>query len=252
MLPRQELKWLKKAALGSNRPLQSLIRRRQLREPLQYIIGTQPFAGLELRVRSPILIPRPETEDWVLRFGEYLSRSARRPRSLLDLGTGTGCIPLLLCHMWPDSLVATGVDISPHAVQLANENAALCGISRFQAHTADFLHPLFPTTMNGPPFDILTSNPPYITASEYLQLSDDVAKFEDPAALIGGHDGLEYYRAITDLIARDGFLSSDAVVALEVGHEQADAVCNMIRPKGYETSVWLDPWGKKRTVVAHR
>ncbi|KAJ4001586.1 S-adenosyl-L-methionine-dependent methyltransferase [Lentinula boryana] len=255
-LPFNELRWLKRAALDSNRSLESLIQRRLNHEPLQYIIGTQPFGALDnLRVRPPVLIPRPETENWVIRLAEYLcSSSPSRNISLLDLGTGSGCIPLLLCHLCP-KVIATGVDISPHAVRLANENAELCGIphSRFKAFLGDFVHPGFPKTEAiNPPYDILTSNPPYITPDEYLQLSDDVAKFEDPTALIGGYDGLEFYRVITSLVARPGFLSHKAMVALEVGHSQADAVCDMLNPTGFRISVWTDPWGKKRTVIAQR
>ncbi|KIK67226.1 hypothetical protein GYMLUDRAFT_55049 [Collybiopsis luxurians FD-317 M1] len=248
------------AALESNRPLQSLIQRRIDREPLQYIIGTQPFGQLLLKTRPPVLIPRPETENWVINLSEYLTKYLSplpsRPLSLLDLGTGTGCIPLLLCHLWPNkNLVATGVDISREAVDLANVNAAICGISRssFNAHLSDFMQPDFPNAEAiKTPYDILTSNPPYITAGDYLRLSDDVARHEDPTALIGGYDGLDYYRTIADLIAREGFMASRAVVALEVGHNQAHAVCDMIRPTGFQSIIWKDPWGKERTVIAHR
>ncbi|KAF8829094.1 hypothetical protein HHX47_DHR3000596 [Lentinula edodes] len=83
-------------------------------------------------------------------------------------------------------------------------------------------------------------------------LHDDVAKFEDPTALIGGCDGLEFYRVIAGLIARDGFLSPKAVVALEVGHSQAAAVCDILSPTGFKTSIWMDSWGKKRTIIAQR
>ncbi|KAJ3759136.1 S-adenosyl-L-methionine-dependent methyltransferase [Lentinula raphanica] len=255
-LPLHELRWLKRAALDSNRPLESLVQRRLNHEPLQYIIGTQPFGPLHnLRVRPPVLIPRPETEDWVIRLAEHLSSSSSgRPLSLLDLGTGSGCIPLSLCHLCPN-IVATGIDISPHATRLANENAEVCGIPhfRFKAFLGDFVHPGFPKAEAiSPPYDVLTSNPPYITPDDYLRLSDDVAKFEDPTALIGGSDGLAFYRVIASLVARQGFLSPKATVALEVDHSQADIVSDMLGPAGFKTSIWLDPWGKKRTVIAQR
>lgn len=102
----------------------------------------------------------------MIRLSEYLRPTSSRPLSLLDLGTGTGCIPLLLCHLWPEgSVVATGIDISPRAVSLANENATLCGISRsiFNAELSDFLDLTFPKTVN-PPYNILTSNPPVSNA----------------------------------------------------------------------------------------
>jgi len=288
-----ELKWMQDAlrTRAVAESLEDMVARRVHGEPLQYIlgmsfvsssivspvllrrinvhfsIGTQPFGPLNLLTRPPVLIPRPETEHWVIRLAELLSPTAQKPISLLDLGTGSGCIPLLLCKLWPPaSLKAHGVDISPHALHLAQDNANLCGISSrvdkvknphqntFDFINANFLTDDFLTNHSWlkPPFDVITSNPPYISWKEYLDLSPSVSNFEDPKALFGGPDGLDFYRAIKYLVSREGLLTPTATVALEVGHTQATVVESMMRETGSfrSTEIWLDPWGKQRTVVA--
>ncbi|KAJ7287835.1 S-adenosyl-L-methionine-dependent methyltransferase [Mycena rebaudengoi] len=261
--PRQaalEISWMKRARSPS--PLEYLISRRLRGEPLQYILGDQPFGPLTLTVRAPVLIPRPETEHWTIRLADLLKPSLSRPLFVLDLGTGTGCIPLLLCHLWlPGSVQAHGVDISSDAVRLADENAVLCGFAQsiqsadkpgntFKAIRANFLDPAFPKMHLEPPFDVITSNPPYISFEEYSRLPDSVISHEDPKALFGGPDGLDFYHAIAALVARKGFLSSNAVVAVEVGDGQAEMVQDIFKKTAQmKTEVWLDPWKKRRTVV---
>lgn len=223
------------------------------------IVEEQPFGPLSIKLRPPVLIPRPETEHWTIRLAELLRPT--RTLSVLDLGTGTGCIPLLLCHLLPAGTVrACGIDVSLDAVNLAAENAALCGFSfpgtsrnTFRPIQASFLDPLFPhkNLDVNPPFDVLTSNPPYISWSEYLELSPEVTQYEDPKALFGGPDGLDFYHAIASLVARKSFLNPGAVVAVEVGDGQAEDVQDIFHCTAHLNSeLWLDPWNKKRTVVA--
>lgn len=220
--------------------------------PLQ---GTQPFGPLDLFVRAPVLIPRPETENWTIRLAELLSPTPTHPVSLLDLGTGTGCIPLLLCHLWPSkSARALGIDISPHAIQLANENASRIDIreNRFKTLEADYLSSNFIDAVE-PPYDVVTANPPYIPLHEYVELPRDVKDFEDRGALLaGGPTGLDFYHGISRLISTPGFLSPKAIVALEVGQGQADDVERIMSdcPAIQMTDIWKDPWGVKRTVLA--
>ncbi|KAJ7187995.1 S-adenosyl-L-methionine-dependent methyltransferase [Mycena filopes] len=255
-----ELRWMKQAT--SAVPIEDMVARRVAGEPLQYILGDQPFGPLTIKLRAPVLIPRPETEHWTIRLAELL-RPTTRKLSVLDLGTGTGCIPLLLCHLLPPGTVrARGIDISSDAVKLSGENAYLCGFSAspagtsrniFQSIQASFLDPLFPHKSLGldPPFDVVTSNPPYISWTEYLQLPTSVTHYEDPRALFGGPDGFDFYHAIAALVARKGFLNSGAVVALEVGDGQAERVQEILQSTAQlDSEVWLDPWKKKRTVVA--
>lgn len=201
-----------------------------------------------------------------MRFAEAYS-PAKGPRlSLLDLGTGSGCIPLLLCHLWSKgSVSAHGIDISPHALRLANENATLCGIpphsdpskpqNTFRTSLANFLASDFPGTGLASllPIDILISNPPYIPWDEYLELPRSVVDYEDPKALFGGPSGLEHYQAIARLILRPGVFNTNAIIALEVGHRQAETVEALLLKTGRirSSEIWSDPWGKKRTVIGH-
>lgn len=278
-----ELRWMRQLNRAPD-ALKEMIDRRVAGEPLQYILGTdvclllaralspspppgtQPFGPLNLLVRPPVLIPRPETEHWATKLAEVFAPTTQTPRSLLDLGTGSGCIPLLLCHLWPQgTLRAHAVDISPHALRLAQENAALCGFpsstddvnapkNTFATSNANFLAPDFAQlALNiSPSYDIITSNPPYIPFNEYLELPRSVKDFEDPKALFGGPTGFEFYHAIARLVSHKDILKPKAVVALEVGHDQATTVQRLMHDTGRfrETDIWLDPWGKQRTVIA--
>ncbi len=203
-----------------------------------------------------------------MRLAETVKPSVSRPISMLDIGTGSGCIPLLLCHLWePGSVKAHGVDISEDALQLAEENAKLCGFSpsdsspasprknTFTTIRASVLSPSFTSNpLLTPPYEIVTSNPPYISFSEFLELPPSVAKFEDPRALFGGAtNGLDFYEAIAKVVAEEGFLkkSVNARVVLEVGWKQATDVRDMLHATGRfdEIEIWKDPWDKERTVV---
>jgi len=185
----------------------------------------------------------------------------RAPIRMLDLGTGTGCIPLLLCHLWPQGLCAAhAVDISPHALRLARDNAALCGVPETSEREntlvlsgANILAESFIDRLRiNAPLNLITSNPPYIPWGEFLRLPASVVDYEDARALFGGPSGLEFYHAIARLVSRQNILASDGIVALEVGHDQASAVESILHDTGRfrETAVWLDPWGKQRTVIA--
>ncbi|KAI0780084.1 S-adenosyl-L-methionine-dependent methyltransferase [Fomes fomentarius] len=293
-----ELRWMSQALqhppgipLSAN-SLQQMIARRVAGEPLQYILGSQPFGHLNLAVRRPVLIPRPETEDWALRLADLLAP----PMRMLDLCTGTGCIPLLLCHLWPaGSVHATGVDISEAAIQLAKENAHLCGIPNRNTFTpvlADLMHANFAKHARlEPPYDLITSNPPYIPQHEYDALDRSVREYEDVRALLGDpplppsrgtgaanpdaesdrhsnsgldieHDmpasdlgkGLVFYHRIAALIRDSGLLRAGGTLALEVGDGQAVAVAMIVEHKARlgQIDVWKDPWGKDRVVVARR
>ncbi|KAG5727005.1 Methyltransferase hemK like protein [Termitomyces sp. T112] len=266
--PRQatnELRWMQRH-LPSGPDLAKMVQRRVAGEPLQYILGSQPFGPLNLLTRPPVLIPRPETEHWVIKLAERITTEPQLPKRLLDLGTGSGCIPLLLCHLLPQgSLDACGVDISEHALRLATDNAELCGTptpteadvghkNTFMATDGNVLSPSFSADAKiNPPYDIVTSNPPYIPREEFLCLPRSVSDYEDHRALLGGEDGLLFYRAIASLVSKNGFLHPGAIVALEIGHQQAQDVEKiMLEANMHNVEIWSDPWGKHRTVVAHR
>jgi len=219
-----------------------MVERRTKGEPLQYILGNQPFGPITLKTRPPTLIPRPETEDWTLRVAEMFKPTPSNPLRVLDLCTGSGCIPILLAHLWPrGSTRALGIDISPEALSLASENAVDHQIlpfthpgsagNTFDSVQADILHESFASAVLpnlGPPFDLVTSNPPYIPSDEYKALPPSVKDYEDSRALLGdpgGEDrGLTFYRRIAKLISSHGLLKHQGLVVLEVGQGQAAEV----------------------------
>ncbi|KAG2747364.1 S-adenosyl-L-methionine-dependent methyltransferase, partial [Suillus brevipes Sb2] len=268
----REFKWMKQALIASHAPtLPAMLQRRLSGEPLQYILGTTPFGPLDLLTRPPTLIPRPETEDWTLRLADMLTPTPLRPLSVLDLCTGTGCIPLLLCHLWPPgSTRAHGVDISQDAIRLATDNAARCNVPSFQPssltpYSQNVFVPVLGDLRNPdvfkrllPPFDVITANPPYIPKREYDELSLSVKNYEDPAALLGDppdseeQDGLTFYHLISRLLTQKGMLRDGSIVALEVGQAQADAVEGILQQSAglRNTQVWKDPWNVKRVVLA--
>ncbi|TBU47633.1 S-adenosyl-L-methionine-dependent methyltransferase [Dichomitus squalens] len=288
---RTEFRWMQHtldnpppAIPPSANTLEEMVNRRLSGEPLQYILGSQPFGPLNLAVRPPVLIPRPETEDWTIRLASLLTPSPARPLKVLDLCTGSGCIPLLLCHLWPPgSAHATGVDVSPAAVRLATDNAALCGIpppslgpdaargpppapalpqkNTFTALLADLTRPTFAHDPRlAPPYDLLTANPPYIPRAQYERLPASVRDFEDVRALLGetpecadGSTGLGFYYRIAELVGAHGLLRrGGGTLALEVGDGQAGDVVRIVegRARVSEIDVWRDPWGKARVVFA--
>ncbi|KAI0341959.1 S-adenosyl-L-methionine-dependent methyltransferase [Trametopsis cervina] len=300
-----ELKWMfqtinrrPKADGHAADALASMVARRVSGEPLQYILGTQPFGSLELLTRPPVLIPRPETEDWTIRLSEYIKPTRSMPLRLLDLCTGSGCIPLLLCKLWPPGTVRSwGVDISAEAIRLAEDNATHCGIplqtskasnehpstvsdahNTFRPLQADmrkrgFVHKLRSSGIS-PPFDVITSNPPYIPKHEYENLPMSVRGYEDVRALLGDPHiplgpatnppqprsesgrGLTFYHDIAMLVAEehDSLLADDGVIAVEVGKGQARDVETIFREEGNlkRTTIWSDPWEVERVVVASR
>ncbi|KAI0358403.1 S-adenosyl-L-methionine-dependent methyltransferase [Trametes cingulata] len=285
-----ELRWMRQALDdppdGIRPPvktLEEMVARRVRGEPLQYILGSQPFGPLNLIVRPPVLIPRPETEDWALRLADTLKHTASPSRTLkiLDLCTGTGCIPLLLCRILaPGSAHALGVDISEDAVRLAEDNAKLCGFdvpalqasasdpapSERQRNTftpvlADLMHRDFVAQARlQPPYDVITSNPPYIPKAQYAHLPRCVREYEDPRALLGDPEpapeqiqkGLSFYHRIAQLVKEHALLREGGTLALEVGEGQAGEVAEIVlREAGLrDVEVWRDPWDKERVVVA--
>jgi release factor glutamine methyltransferase len=171
---------------------ESHLRRRELREPVQYILGNWDFFGLTFKCRSPILIPRPETEELVELFLSKSPVKAIKSPHILDVGTGTGAIAISILHSLPNAR-CTAVDINPDAVALASENAIdILGrkdSSRLSTICASFLD-FANQKENFQAYDIIISNPPYIPVEDMSSLEPEVGKYEDRVALEGGEDGL--------------------------------------------------------------
>lgn len=255
---RLEAEWLLCAATGLDRvglylnfdkPLnkdelasfRALVARRARREPLQHILGTQEFYGLEFEVSPDVLIPRHDTETLV---AEAL---ARRPgaRSVLDIGTGSGCIAVALARHLHAAAV-TAIDISPDALAMAHRNAARNGVE-IELLAGSLLEPVARRS-----FDLIVSNPPYIPTTDIDALEPEVRDFDPRGALDGGADGLGIYRTL--IPAAPGHLNPGGWLLVEVGIGQAPAVAEMFRKSpDYNPPVTAcDPGGIERVVGAQR
>ncbi len=184
-------------------------------EPVPYILGTAPFYGRDFLVSPAVLIPRPETEQMIhlaLRWlKEQPPRSAGNPWRILDVGAGSGCIPISIALEMTPAAQITAVDISPAALAIAQENARRLG-----AEVTFVLSDLL-TAVDGS-FDLITANLPYITDGEWTTLDDGVKSYEPSLALRGGADGL---RLIEKLLTQvPAHLSSPSLILLEIGWQQ--------------------------------
>lgn len=168
-------------------PFHSLLERRIKREPLQYILGDQPFCGRMFRVDDRVLIPRPETELLAEMAVSWLRSSGKTRGRILDLCCGSGCIGITISLECPGSKVTLG-DISEDALTVSDMNAHALGADVELSHTDLF------GGVQGP-WDLIISNPPYIPTADCRELQAEVLQ-EPMLALDGGHDGLDLYRRI--------------------------------------------------------
>lgn len=205
--------------------LRPLVKRRSEREPLQYIVGTTEFSGLTLKVDRRALIPRPETELLVEIAKEA---GAVPPARVLDLGTGTGAIALALAQAFPAATVVA-TDLSADALALAQENATALGLGeRVHWLRSDWFAALPP---DEPPFDLIVSNPPYLTEAEVGETEPEVRNFEPRGALTSGPDGLEAIAVIVRE-ARSR-LAPGGRLLLETGIAQHARILELTRAAGY-------------------
>jgi release factor glutamine methyltransferase len=208
----------------------ALISRRLAREPLQYILGEAEFYSLTFKVPPGVLIPRPETEILVERALKE-AVSAGRSLRILDIGTGSGAIGIILARHLPSAAVVCS-DVSPEAMNAARANADNHGVSgRIRFVQADALNPAFPETV-GAPFDMAVSNPPYVSLSDWERLPDEIRNFEPRQALLGGEDGLDFYRAMTSMAGK--LLVPDGTLIVETGAGQSRAAAGLLAKAGFE------------------
>ena len=198
-----------------------MARRRIAGEPLQYILGEWEFFGMRLFVGEGVLIPRPDTERLVEIVLDWC-RGFENPR-IIDLCTGSGCIALALQKMLPGSDVHA-LDVSPAALSFAKRNVQYHALP-VTLHQADVLKaPDFGT------FDVIVSNPPYLTDAEMQALQPEI-RFEPASALEAGVDGLRFYAGITALW-KDA-LRPGGLLAFEIGEQQGAAVAGILRQNGF-------------------
>jgi release factor glutamine methyltransferase len=199
----------------------TLLERRTTREPLQYVLGTQEFCGLDFRVTPDVLIPRPETE---LLVEVVRQKCAGISGGLIaDVGTGSGCVAIALARALPTAILYA-TDRSPQALSLAQENAKRHGVGdRVIFLLGDLLSPLQKLGLYGR-FVAIVSNPPYIAEDELMALQSEV-RFEPRVALDGGNDGLLFHRRL--VYEASDFLQPDGILAIEVGEGQAIQVSGL-------------------------
>jgi release factor glutamine methyltransferase len=226
--------------------LRKLVQRRGQREPLQHLVGTTAFCGLEIAVNGHVLIPRPETELLAEAGWQFLSTINQQPATALDFGTGSGCIAIAVAAKCPTAhLVA--LDVSPEALDVARQNAAKNNFSdRIEFRQGDG----FAALKAGEQFDLILSNPPYIASAEIETLQPEVRDHDPRGALDGGADGLDFYRR---LAAESGkFLKPHGKIMLEFGEGQAEKIGGIFAAQGWSVeAIREDYTQRQRFLIAH-
>lgn len=219
----------------------AMVARRARREPLQHILGSQEFCGLDYEVTPDVLIPRYDTE---LLVSEAIIRQPNA-LSVLDIGTGTGCIAVSLQKRLPLAAV-TATDISEAALAVARRNAEKHGAP------IEFLRGSLFEPVPGRRFDLIVSNPPYIPTADIVTLDQEVRDYDPRSALDGGGDGLDIYRSL--IPAAVEHLNPRGLLLVEIGIGQTKDIVQLFQHtcSFCEPFIALDPGGIERVVGAHR
>jgi release factor glutamine methyltransferase len=226
--------------------LRQLVKRRGEREPLQHIVGTAPFCGLDLEVTRDALIPRPETELLAEQGVKFLKTRDGAPATTLDFGTGSGALAIVMAKQTPAAVHA--LDISEAALALARRNVERHQLAaRIRFHHGDGFAAL-PSELR---FDLVLSNPPYIPADEIAALEPEVRDHDPRVALDGGVDGLAFYRRLA--AEAGGRLNPGARLMVELGDDQDSPARALFNAEGWRVeAVEKDYTGRARILIAHR
>jgi release factor glutamine methyltransferase len=217
--------------------LRPLVKRRGQREPLQYILGYQDFCDCTLKVDPRALIPRPETEQLIERIVQSL---AEPPARILDLGTGSGAIILALQQQYP-AAQCTAVDVSQAALDLAQENER----SVLEAPSIEWIQSDWWSHIEaGKQYDLIVSNPPYLTTAELASAEPEVSQFEPHTALVSGTEGLHALQAIFEQLQQR--LLPDGLCFLETGIDQDSALQRACQQAGLQGQSYPDLSGRTR------
>lgn len=220
-----------------------LVEKRLAGAPLAYLTGVKEFWSIPFEVTPSVLVPRPETEVLVEKVLELASRAND---TILDVGTGSGCIAVALAKELPRAHIQA-VDISESALRVARRNASRQKAKHIQFHKSDLFSAFRGT---GALFDFIVSNPPYISRGEWDGLPPEVRDFEPRRALLAGESGLEM---IERLVRRAGaFLSPGGYVIFEIGEGQRDKVLGLFGKRWTEIETAWDLAGKPRVITARR
>ena len=227
--------------------LKGWLERLEKHEPIQYVLGYAPFLDMKLIVNEQVLIPRPETEELVMMVVNWCNKNlelSENPK-IIDLGTGSGCIPIGIKKMLPNAKV-TATDLSPGTLEVARENAKKYGLQ------IDFLEQdILSTSPEAlPEFDVLVSNPPYVLQSDKSDMQKNVVEYEPWMALFpDGDDSLVFYRKIFELFNSKG--TAGKGLFLEIHESKGQELMDLARSYGWrEMEILKDLQGKDRFMVA--
>jgi len=239
----------------------SMLQSRAVGMPLQYLTGVQEFMSLPFEVGRGVLVPRQETEllvETVMNLcrkqvklagihysqeaGDAIVDNGKAADSILDIGTGSGCVAVSLAYYMPECIV-TAIDRMPEAIVIAQRNAKLNEV----ADRVRFIESDLFKAIVGEKFDIIVSNPPYIRTDDIKELQREVRCFEPMEALDGGNDGLHFYRAI--IKKAPGFLKEGGMLAFETGYDQAADVAELMSGCFSDMRIYKDLSGINRVVT---
>lgn len=215
-------------------------------KPLQYILGQVPFLDLWIEVEPPILIPRPETESWCAELIEEINVLKDQAFDILDLCTGSGCLALALADAFPYAQVVAG-DINPQAVALAQQNAQKNNIQNVNIILSD-LYSSLPQKQ----YDLIVSNPPYLSEEEWQSIDANVKEWEDKKALVADNDGLYLIEQIIKMGC--DYLKTNSNIPynmwIEIGYKQGTKVVELFKKYDYrDVKILHDYQGHDRVVI---
>ena len=215
-----------------------LVERRQAGEPVAYITGKRAFWNIELEVGPGVLVPRPDSETLIAAAIEHFAGSAG-PHRILDLGTGPGTLLLAALDQGPKA-TGIGVDSSKDALSYARRNARRLGL----ANRAHFRRGDWAARISEQ-FDLVLINPPYVADGD--ELGAGVAAFEPAEALFAGAEGLDEYERLAPDVGR--LIAPGGLAAIEIGHDQAEAVAKLLKLQGHEPRLEHDLGGRPRAML---
>ncbi len=211
-------------------------------KPIQYILGKAWFMGNELMVNEQVLIPRPETEElveWIISYASIMNK----PLSIIDIGAGSGCIPIALKLSLPLCSL-TGLDISKEALAVAEINA-----NNVKASIEWIEQDILNTAALDNTYDIIVSNPPYIPIREKANMQEQVVGFEPAIALfVSNEDPLIFYKAIAKMAKQN--LSTNGQLFFEIHYDQGKAILALLDELNFHAELRQDSFGKNRMIRA--
>lgn len=220
--------------------LKELIKRRVKFEPLAYITGYAYFRELRLKVNRSTLIPRPETE-LIVDYAEEILNEIHYSSRILDIGTGSGCIAIAIAQKFPNSEIIA-IDDSDEALEIAIENAKFYKCQNITFRKMNIL-----TDIPDDKFDLIISNPPYLSLDEFLQTQPEIRNYERMESLTDGLDGYTFYRRFAQVFP--DMLKRSGKFILEIGYNQSAAMYHIFNSEKYEIEIFKDLNNIERYVV---